>query len=1120
MKIYKLCLVLLSCLLSLPGISQVYLDEGFESGSKPDGWVEEGVLGNEPWRYRNGGHSPNDNNWQEPADIIDITRNPPAAHEGTYNAIFFKQGDNNERTKLITPELDMLGATTVELTFWLCQIPWTFEGASGWDVLRVYYKVSAEDPWVLLHEYLDPVFDWEEQKLNLPNPSGSYYVAFEGQTRWGYGTCLDKISVKETGSQPMYIGEVGFDQSFSNFVPSGSPDVPILRVDFKVFGNTDSVVLDYINFNSLNTDDNDLSTNGLQLYSTTNQTFDKSSPVGSATSFSSGVASFNGLNYTLPAGQSYLWLTCDVEMDAGHANILDVMVAESGIRANGLLYPASDQSPDGYREIYETRYREDFEGNHNWVLSGEFEVDTPNGMGGIPGNPNPDEAFSGTRILGTDLSGLGANPYNYEPGLSDAAAYMATSPNVDARYYKNLNLFFMRHMNIEVWDQAAIEISTDDGTTWNPIWESNSYLSDFQWFQNRLLIPDDYSRSELLKIRFKLGPTDGFNNYSGWNIDDIYLTGEFISKDVGVSKWIAPLSGSGHTAGEPVTVQVRNYGGAEIVDPVPVAYSFDGGASWTIDHLNQNIPVGGMVEFTFPSPADLSQPGFRPSVLAKTAMPGDQFTGNDQIKTEIYIVPTFVPPYLEEFESGDGFWRSMGNGIWEHGKPGGNTINKAASGSNAWVTGLSDRYGNIIALRDQVLFEDDFETEQGWTFSGEFERGVPSNMYQPYFANSGYYSIGTDLTGLGTRPHLYENGITEGAAYRATSPPMDASRYASLEVHFASWITILNGDSIKLEISPDNGANWHTLWKNSQGEIWEFGFAERVIEVPEEYTYSTALRFRFSLFHTSAAGAVAEGWHIDDFRVSGDLVEQEPGYLNSPSYDLTGIARPLLAARLWLDTEQDVDGMNLSYSLDDGASWTSLNNTSGYDAYWNWYTGNPVSALGRDGWSGQGNGWMEVRQLLPAALINQANVQFRFNFAADKANNLFDGVAIDDVRIMEAPADMDMLAILAPLTSCELSDEQTFTLRMKNSGLSTIQAGDSLLFGYQVLRSGDIQTAEEILTVSQAWPAGTTRDVTMSAPFDFSLSGEYEATVFFKAVDPHFYSPLSFDTVDQHHRSQ
>ncbi len=534
MKLYKPCLSLLISLLTLPGISQVYLSESFETGSKPEGWTEEGVYGNEPWRYRNGGHSPNDNNWQEPADIIDITRNPPAAYEGTYNAIFFKQGDNNERTKLITQELNMLGATSVELTFWLCQIPWTFEGASGWDVLRVYYKVSAEDPWILLHEYLDPVLEWEEQKLNLPNPSGSYYVAFEGQTRWGYGTCLDKISIEETGSQPMFIGEIDFQQPFNNFVPSGSPDVPIMRVDFKVFGNTDSVVLDYIHFNSLNTSDDDIQSNGLKIYTTSTQTFDKNNPLGSATGFSSGVASFTGLNHTLPAGQSYLWLTCDVEADAGHSNIIDVMVAANGIRANGSLYPSSDQSPDGYREVFETRYSEDFEGSHNWSLTGEFEVDSPNGMGGIPGNPNPAEAFSGTRILGTDLTGLGANPYNYEPGLSEAASYLATSPNVDALYYKNLNLFFSRYLNIEVWDQAAIEISTDNGSTWNPIWENNSYLSDFQWFQTRLSIPDEYSRSDMLKIRFKLGPSDGFNNYSGWNIDDIYLTGEFISRDVEV----------------------------------------------------------------------------------------------------------------------------------------------------------------------------------------------------------------------------------------------------------------------------------------------------------------------------------------------------------------------------------------------------------------------------------------------------------------------------------------------------------------------------------------------------------------------------------------------------------
>ncbi|MCK4990106.1 MAG: hypothetical protein KAS29_06455, partial [Bacteroidales bacterium] len=105
--------------------AQVQLAEGFESGSRPVGWTEEAVSGNEPWRYRNGGHSPNDNNWQVPADQVDITRNPPAAYEGTYNAIFFKQGDNNERTKLITPAMDLMGSAALELSFYLCQIPWT-----------------------------------------------------------------------------------------------------------------------------------------------------------------------------------------------------------------------------------------------------------------------------------------------------------------------------------------------------------------------------------------------------------------------------------------------------------------------------------------------------------------------------------------------------------------------------------------------------------------------------------------------------------------------------------------------------------------------------------------------------------------------------------------------------------------------------------------------------------------------------------------------------------------------------------------------------------------------------------------------------------------------------------
>jgi len=1100
-------------LLSTYPQGQVYLSEGFETGARPDGWTEEPVSGNEPWRYRNGGHSPNDNNWLVPPEEEDITRNPPSAYEGTFNAIFFKQGDNNEKTKLITPELDLLGGTGIELSFYLCQIPWTFEGSTGWDVLRVYYRVSTEDPWVLLHEYLDPVNEWEEKKLNLPNASSTYYVAFEGHTRWGYGTCIDQVTIRETGTQPMYVGEVEFEQPFGNFIPSGSSNVPMLRVDFKVFGNTDSAMLDQIHFTSLNTSDGDLTPGGVKLFFTTTQTFSVDQPLSSPADFASGIASFMDLDQRLPAGQSYLWLTYDVDLSAAHGNMLDVMVAAGAIKANDSLYPAVDQSPDGERMIYETRYSQNLEGSHNWVLTGEFEVDTPNGMGGTPGNPNPSDAFSGTKILGTDLTGLGAHPYNYEPGLGESSSYLATSPAVDMLYYKNINLFFRRYLNIEVWDHASIQISDDDGTTWHSLWESNSYYSDFQWFQEQLVIPDDHARTDRLKIRYKLGPTDGANNYSGWNVDDIYLTGEFISKDVGVSEWIFPESGSGHTASDSVTVRIRNYGGAEITDPVPVAYSFDGGTTWEVDHMNQHIPVGGSVVFTFPTTADLTEPGLRPSVMAKTALPGDQYTANDKITTQLYIVPTYDPPYLEDFESGDGYWRSMGNQIWEYGSPAGGVIDHAYSGTGSWATGLTQHYGDLIAQKNRIIFEDDFETDLGWAFTGEFERNIPSNMYLPYFAYSGYFCMGTDLSGQGDSAYNYENGITAGAAYTATSPVFDVSSYSNLQVSFAGWLTVRDGDSVRFEASPDNGATWVTIWKNTEGEVMDADFQYHQYPVHDSLSYTNTLRFRFSLFHSSASGPVAEGWNIDDFMLTGDLVDIEPGTLVSPSYDLAGKINPVFEARLWLDTEQDADGATLFYSMDDGDTWTAVSNTSGFDEYWNWYTGKPVEALGTDGWSGQSGGWVTARHLLPAAVVNQENVQFRFLFAADKVNNQFDGIAVDDVRIMEAPDDIGILEILEPVTACELGAEQTFRLRLENSGITDLGTGDSITVGYHIERSGDIQTAEETIVMSEDFPVGANRDFLMSEAFDFSMSGEYQTMVYIKGVDPHFFQAVSNDTV-------
>ena len=109
----------------------------------------------------------------------------------------------------------------------------------------------------------------------------------------------------------------------------------MMRADFKVFGNTGTVTLDDISFSSLNTSDADLASNGLKLYSTNTQTFNKNNLLGTPTDFVAGGASFTALNHSLPPGLSYLWLTYDVNLGAGHEDVLDVRIEANAISADG-----------------------------------------------------------------------------------------------------------------------------------------------------------------------------------------------------------------------------------------------------------------------------------------------------------------------------------------------------------------------------------------------------------------------------------------------------------------------------------------------------------------------------------------------------------------------------------------------------------------------------------------------------------------------------------------------------------------------------------------------------------------------------------------------------------------
>ena len=169
----KLVIMLIGLALCLLN-ADILWEEGFESGALPEGWSQEYVNGTTDWIYENGGYS----------------GNPATAHSGVYNAQFYNSG--GEITKLISAETNLGTSNNGTLTFWHTQAVW----AGDQDELKIYYKTSQAGQWNLLEHYTSDTPNWTEEIIDLPFPSTTYYIAFEGIGQYGYGVCIDDVTVE------------------------------------------------------------------------------------------------------------------------------------------------------------------------------------------------------------------------------------------------------------------------------------------------------------------------------------------------------------------------------------------------------------------------------------------------------------------------------------------------------------------------------------------------------------------------------------------------------------------------------------------------------------------------------------------------------------------------------------------------------------------------------------------------------------------------------------------------------------------------------------------------------------------------------------------------------------
>ena len=195
--------------------------EGFEGSSTlPYGWTEDMFTGPH-WTVGNG-NSPY----------------PPNAYAGNNNLVYRSNDPNasGQMTRLVSRQIDMTGVNTAVLKFYYVNAEY-FNTVAHQDQLTVEYKASYNDTWTTLATFNSNVTDWTEVSIALPNPSDSYFIAFDGTSNAGYGISIDEITINEQQMQGFFItagatGHGSINPSGQVFVPTGETQQFNIAADY------------------------------------------------------------------------------------------------------------------------------------------------------------------------------------------------------------------------------------------------------------------------------------------------------------------------------------------------------------------------------------------------------------------------------------------------------------------------------------------------------------------------------------------------------------------------------------------------------------------------------------------------------------------------------------------------------------------------------------------------------------------------------------------------------------------------------------------------------------------------------------------------------------------------
>lgn len=350
---------------------------------------------------------------------------------------------------------------------------------------------------------------------------------------------------------------------------------------------------------------------------------------------------------------------------------------------------------------------------------------------------------------------------------------------------------------------------------------------------------------------------------AGYTIDDIRLYK--VVNDLQLISIDTPIVAScGLGTAVPVRITVRNSAN-QAINSIPVRYQVDN--QQVVTEMINSIAGNASISYTFAATANLSSTDVH-QVKVWVDLSGDSFRANDTALVTLNNSPVIASfPYLQDFENGAGNWYSAGkNNSWGLGTPAALKIKGAASGVNAWKTGLAGNYND----------------------------GEQSYLYSPCF----------DVTGM-SKPTL---SISVALDLEDCVTSVCDAAYIEYSGDGKTWQRLGNSTS---------GTNWYN--RNISGnELWSIQDYTRwhvaTVALPQGYS-----RLRLRVVMSADPYVSREGIAIDDIHIYDNV----QGIYKAPPYTSQQISQPGVSGTEWVHF---ADGGKLIASVKPNAQ--NLGNTT------------------------------------------------------------------------------------------------------------------------------------------------------------------------------------------------